>query len=487
MTMAGRRDAELVASAEQLLAGHPDFGNSDLIQRRAEERLHFALEILGHRLPAVRAALSQPQGNSRWRQLLRDPVVRMTTETALVRLRDGELNPADDLGQVLELAAGYSNPAGDADCMPTQAEEGGGLRAGPDQSIWLLSFPDPAGPLTRRLEHACQQAIDSPGQTARLVPGTTQAAGQLQNACALLLALLPSLGRGVLRHVTAVGLVTAAGTGRRMLSAVYGDILPGTLVAAPDLLGDTWEMAACLLHEGMHLKLVDITHCTPLSSATEDTEIPVPWRGIRWPVRHVVAAFHVYAHVELFQAAVRAHGGNLAADFGNPTTSPGVSAGNSARYARSDERLRYLGEQLTGPLAGYLTSAGRRFARWIADAIAPLIGWQPAAPSVVRTQVHSDHPVRGYEQTRELLRRPAPDLECLYVFNPVNGILHVVNLAAWAAFEFCDGRNLAALRAAYAELVSSKLPAAEAARQLDIALTQLGQAGLIQPASNGRR
>lgn len=478
LASAARPRADGAGYAEARLARHPGFGDSGRLQRRAQERYRFALDVLGLRLAAP---------DDRWRPVLRDPVVRMAAESALQLLREDRPDAPDDLARVLELAAGYSA----ADGVPTQIEEGGGLRAG---GIWMLSCPEPAGPLTSRLQRAvAAQFIERGARTGELKPGTPQAARRLERACALLVALLPELGPGVLGHITALGLVTAATAGGRLLSAAGGDPVPGVVVMDPDTLEDPWGAAGRLLHEGLHLKLFDLARCTPLF-ASLDAGIQVPWRGARWPIRRVLASFHVYAHMVLFQAAVRARGGSLAADFGDPPVNAGVSRGTAGSdgYAHPEARLRYLAEQLLDKLAGHLTPAGRQFVTWQLDAIAPLTGWQltgpaePPAPPAWQ-QPHpaawrQPHPAGGYEHHPGLTLRPAPEAGCLFAFHPRTRVIHVLNLAAWAAFELCDGRDLAALRVAYAGLVAGKLPGTD--RQLDLALAQLSQAGLIRPAGH---
>src|SRR5579859_86251 len=84
--------------------------------------------------------ISSPWVPGRWRQVLRDPVVRMATEAAIQRLKDGGLGGSDDLELVLELAASVQGPAGQ---VPTQAEERGRLQAGPGSGIWLLRWAGP--------------------------------------------------------------------------------------------------------------------------------------------------------------------------------------------------------------------------------------------------------------------------------------------------------------------------------------------------------
>ncbi len=197
----------------------------------------------------------------------------------------------------------------------------------------------------------------------------------------------------------------------------------------------------------------------------------------------MLGAFHVYAHMAVFHAAVRARGHRFADRFGEPPANPGVSASGNDSYAHPEDRLRYLADQLTGPFAGRLTPAGRRFVGWQLSAVAPLIGWHPQSPVTGRSLAPPSHPPGGYRRVNGVVARPDHQAGTLLVFNSERGVLHVVNLAVWVAFELCDGRDLAALRRSYAEVVVSKLTVVEAARHLDATLAQLREAGLIEPVT----
>ncbi len=409
------------------------------------------------------------------------------------RLARGELAPPDDLEQVLALSVGYLSA--DETRMPTQIEEGGGLVAGPAPGIWVLAFADAPGPLSGRLTQACANGfITGYGRTGELTPGTPAMAQQADQAVTVLTTLLPKLGAGLLRHLSAVGMVTAEDTGTMLLSAAGGIELPGTIVVRPDQLASPWDAAGRLLHEALHLKLFDICACVPLY-ASLNARVDVPWRAGKWEMRRVLAAFHVYAHMTLYHAAVAARSPAMSVQFGSPPANPGVSTARSHGYAEPQQRLRYLGEQLLGPLASDLTPAGRRFIAWQLAAIAPLTGWQPPppappappAPSPDQAAARREQPATGYRRTPGLALSPVPDARILLIFNPATNVLHTLNLAAWAAFEVCDGRDLAAMRTAHADLVSAKLTAAQAAVQLDAALAQLRQAALIEPATGERR
>lgn len=475
-------DEQMVSRIESLLASHEDFGLTDRIWQRASARLRFALEILGERQPAAGRALAALDGDGRLPQLVRDPVVRMVTEAALQGLHQGEPASLAELEQVLTEAAACSAPRDDR--MPTQIADGGGLVAGPDRSLWVLGFPADADPLAARLARACtENFIDQAGRTGELNPGTQRTAAFATAAHEVLAGVLPVLGPEIMRHVAAVGTITAQGSDGAMLSAAGGAPVPGIIVIRPSELEKKWDAAARMLHEALHLRLFDISMSSALI-ADLSSGACVPWRPVRWDLRRIIAAFHVYAHLAVFQAAIRARRDRLTDQFGQPPDNPGVSESDNDDYADPERRLRFLGEQLTGPLERDLTPTGRRLVRWQLAAIAPILDWSPApAQPAARPVPVQDSPAQGFRPAAGLVIRRDPQAGVLLAYNTERGALHVLNLAVWVAFELCDGRDLGSLRRSYAEIVASKLAPDQAARHLDAALAQLHGLGLIEPAS----
>ncbi len=483
-------DESLIAQAEALLTSHPDFGVTSLIRERASARLRFALQILGERAPGAGRAVAELDECGYLPHVLRDPVVRMATEAALQRLYHGQPESLAELEQVLVQARACAAPGEDR--VPTQAAEGTGLVAGPDGGLWMPGFPGSGRPgaadLPDRLAQACtENFISRAGRTGELNPGTDHSAAQVSAACEVLAGVLPVLGPAVIGHVTAVGLITAQGSDGAMLSAAGGAPVPGIIVIRPSGLERPWDAAGRILHEALHLRLFDISMCSALI-ADVDAGAQVPWRPVRWDLRRIVAAFHVYAHLAVFEAATRSRQNRLVRRFGAPPANPGVSASENDDYAQPEQRLRFLGEQLTGPLAGNLTPTGRRFVRWQLDSIAPIVDW-PAGPAQAvrsadfrqRPSARATHPAQGYRQAEGIVVRRDQQAGLLLAFNPGRGALHVINLAVWVAFELCDGRDLDAIRTSYADIVASKLSPADG-RHLAAALTQLRDAGLIEPA-----
>lgn len=476
--------ADPIGQVQARLLAHQDFGRSATISRRVTARYDFAMDILAERLPKVAAILPTLRADrDRWtRRVLRDPVVKTTIENAIVRLERDQVGGVDDLELVVDLAAAglIDHP----DLMPTQAEEGGGLTAGPGGGIWVPRFGPPAGELEARLGRAFRgEFLSHNNASGTVVPADESTAEKVDRAASLLTELLPLVGPDTIDYVVSFGMIDAAGPRGRLLSASGGDGLPGLVALRPDRLDDPWEAAGRLLHEGLHLKLFDIMRCFAMVADPTGGD-QMPWRDVRWDIQRVLAAFHVYSHMVLFQRAVLANGERLSARYGAPRRDAAVSVSTGARsgYDGPVPRARHLSRRLSGPLAKYLTSDGRRLVGWLREVIAPLVGESettaaPASSGGVPAEV------ARYERAAGLRLRPVPEATCLYAFRPDERTLHCLNLSSWSVFELCDGLGPAELEARYADLVSAKVPAEAASRLLRSGLAGLEASGLIRRAA----
>jgi hypothetical protein len=482
-------DADAVWAAEEKLARHPAFGDAERIQRRTHARYRFAVEILGTRSASIaESALSLTDGDAD--RMWRDPVVRKALEEGLQRLERDEANAPDDLAIVLDLARDRLTRS--RDLMPTQFEDDLVLRAGPGGRIWLPSMTGQPGPLLSRLRKAMiDKFIGHNELSGQFQPADSAAARSIDQAGELLTAVLPQLGDGVLDHIAAVGLLTGSGPKGRQLSAAGGDHVPGMIVLDPSLLESVWTTAGILLHEGLHLKAFDITRSFSLLSAPP-VMVEIPWRHAHWPVRRVLFAFHVYAHVALFQAAAAYRAAELSDRFGVPPENVAVSRGAAGTYASAVERAQFLGARLAGDLEDGLTADGRRFVGWLLESTAPLVNWRRPSESNLATRPsaggadelgESSPPVPRYVRPAGIIVRPVPDLEIAFAYNPGDRVLSCLNLSAWAAFELCDGR--ADIESDYRDLVRARLRPAQASHQLRLALRQLTARGLIEMTEGG--
>jgi hypothetical protein len=473
-------DDGVLRAVDRQLVGHGEFGDSGLIRRRVTARYEFAVGVLGEWLPGVGAAFAAGGVPA---PVVRDPVVRSALEDALLRLERGPLSSPDEVEEVLAAALALGRGEGDGR-VPTQVEEGGGLRTGPGGAIWLAGLPPEPGVLGRRFERALiEQFLVYYELTGRPRRGEERFAALIDVGCDLLVELLPQVGRSALAHIAAVGLVGAAGGQGRLLSAAGGDRLPSTIALEAGQLADAWQVAGRLLHEGLHLKVFDVARTFALL-ADPGVRIAVPWRTVAWDLRRVLVSFHVYVHMVLFDAAVQAFGGQLSSRFGAPERGAAVSRGvaGAGQYAGAVQRAGYLAGQLTGPLARHLTADGRRMVGWLMAAVEPL--FTPGLPASVADTGGGEEgagvaPAGGYRRVPEVRLRAEPDLGCLFAFVPHQRRLHSLNLAAWAVFELCDGRARTELERSYQQLLTGRVPAADAARQARQALVALERIGLI--------
>lgn len=474
----------MVDEVETRLVSHPRFGDSERILRRVAARYEFELDILAERLPAVAATRTvlAPRPDGRWSPALRDPVVRAALERALRRLEDDRLGKPDELEDVLLLVADRLAEA--PDLMPIAAEEGAGMSTGQADDIWVVGTADEPGPLMRQLHQiVLGDFLTFNQRTGRVRAADQDAVTRLDRASALLCTLLPRLGPGVLRHVAAICMLDASAENTRFLSASGGDLGPGIVVVNPVELEDPWQAAGMLLHEALHLKLFDAARCFGLIAEPRETT-PIPWRQVGWDLRRVLYAFHVYSHLALFQVAIDARGAALAGEYGTPGAHVTASLGTNQEYADAAARARYLGGRLAGPLRSQLTPEGQRMVEWLLRTTAPVLGIdQPPAAGPPATVPATEQPVAPYLKTPDLRTRTLPELECLLAFAPTTRRLCSLNLAAWVAFELCDGHD--DLEARFQRVVASKLPPASASRQLRLALRQLEAHGLVTVPEGG--
>lgn len=475
-----------IRSVEAQLSSHPAFGNSEFIVRRADARYRFALEILSSRLPGIAAEANAITRNAE--HVLRDPILMTACEDALLRLARDSLQSPDEFETVIGLIAGRLRRS--PSLLPTQAEETPLFRIGTSRA-WMLGMSADPGPLLRRLHTAmADQFLTYNKVSGNFCPADEGAVRSISRAIELLRLLLPRLSAGIMDHIAAIGLLTGITPTGRHLSAAGGDLVPRTLVLSPDALSSPWNASGILLHEGLHLKAFDIMRSFALVSEPRQT-IEIPWRRVRWDMRRVFASFHVYSHLVLFQAAAAHSRHKLAARFGPLPGNVGVSHGQAGAYASPVQRMRFLGNQLTGPMRGTLTPDGIRFVAWLLRVMSPFTGLnEPAGSSP--SGIHIERPgarapldSRGtrYNRTPGIIVKAFPDLEIAYAYNPATRQVSCLNLHAWAILELCDGS--AKFIDSYTGLVGPRVGAENAARQAAAGLAQLAAQGLIEPVRGG--
>lgn len=374
---------EVIRAADRELTRHAELGDSRRISAKVLERYKFGLELFAERLPEVAELVPvlTAGGDEQARRLYRDPIVRMVMEDAFKKLEKGTLVPPQaELAQTLSLAAeALASPEG---LGPSEARMSRRFRVGVDQDTFVWCFEHSEDPFIRKLEKGFDWAFASRGaRPGRLVTPDADMVTQLDRACSLLAQVLPEVGPSALGHISAVGIVEVEVEGGKMLSASGGDGIPSTIFISPEQLRNPWDAAGHLLHEGLHLKLFDVVRAHSLVKP-DSGMVEIPWRNIRWTMIRAVFAFHVYAHIELYRAAVGQADARLCREFGEPgsysTSRHAMSVSRddgSTPYSRSVERTRFLGRQLSSTWASQLTPDGLFLTRWLQRCLAPLVDW----------------------------------------------------------------------------------------------------------------
>lgn len=370
---AGGRDEHIIRAAEHAFVEHPDFGDSARIRRRALVRYQFGLELFAERLPGLREAAAALSGDGAplAEAIFREPVVRMLMEEAFDRLEADTLRSPDELESLL--------PRLLADAGARSHD----VTVGPRSDIWVWSAEPSPDPLVRRLQERSTELSERGAAGLNRVTPDRKMLDRVDGALDLLSALLPEVGPSAIDHISSVCVVGAQAESGTLLSASGGDELPSTIFIAPEQLGNLWDAAGHVLHEGLHLKLFDVVRTGALVSVGEDVQVEIPWRHIRWTIPRVVFSFHVYVHMVLFKAAADRLGGHLRERFGEPRGDQ-VRRGHAMSvvkpleggpFASGQARAEFLGSQLEGEWSQYLTEDGRQFTRWLLDLMSTLTRW----------------------------------------------------------------------------------------------------------------
>ncbi|AGC43748.1 hypothetical protein MYSTI_02432 [Myxococcus stipitatus DSM 14675] len=473
---------DLIQQADRALVAHPSFGDTPRILARVITRYRFGLELFAERLPSLARTVTAIEAldDGEARRIFFDPLVRLALEQAFSDLETGRLQSPHPLEECLP-AALAALPLGLSESrMPSR------WLVGQDTPKWLWGAAQATDPYSLALQAAFDGVFGArPGSSGKLLSPDAEAQRRLNDAIELLTTLLPHSGVGALTHVEAIALLSARLEGGTVLSAAGGDLTPSTIFLAIRDLGNPWDIAGCILHEALHMKLFDATRSTALVAQPEET-IQVPWRNIRWSIVRAVFSYHVYVHLALFKAAALSADDVLLRRFGDPSAYLSHAHATSVErkpgapgYDRSIDRTRFLGQQLSTEWSHLLTPQGRDFVRWLNDSL------EPVSRAVYGDAVRESPPptvdLTAYRKTRGLRARASPRGECLMVFSPEAPRIHWLDLNAWLIFELSDGRTLPEMERAYLEVVGGRVDAAEARRQLRTGLDSLVRSTLVEP------
>jgi hypothetical protein len=360
-----------ILEADHAFATHPDFGLTAAIAGRALERYRFELELLAEQAPPLGrfvTAVADPQVGSR---VFRDPFVRIVMNASFDRFAQGSFGSAHALELDGVLSSAIECAANDLGYMEARLTRR--HRVGPKCAAWLWSFEGSEETSVLKIQDHYRRVMLDELQAKSFtvgVPGE-DTARCLGNASALLAALLPASGPSALEFISAVSIISATTSWGSMMSGSGGDLIPSTVFLAPDNLANPWDTSNHMFHEGLHLKLFDVGRVFAFTRPAVPNLV-IPWRRETWSVIRIVYSLHVYAHLLVYNAALKEFGPSLHGTFGDPRSYPaavhplsGVDPDEESGYGNALGRARYFARQLRGEWSVYLTPDGKRFVNWL--------------------------------------------------------------------------------------------------------------------------
>ncbi|MGO1068954.1 aKG-HExxH-type peptide beta-hydroxylase [Lysobacter sp. CA199] len=366
---------QVVDTADRLLSAHPSFGDSPRILAKVYARYRFGMELFAERLPALApiAGRIQTMSDAQVRRIFFDPLVRLAAEDAFTALEAGDLRSPHRLEHLLPKAIA-AQPLGLCESHMAAHWE---LRS--DEPHWMWSIVGSDDRYAGELQASFDRIFaDNPANRGTLLNPDAASRDKVQAAMRLLSMLLPNSGTAALRHVGCIALLDAQLEGGIVLSAAGGDLTPSTVFISLEQLGNPWDIAGCLLHEGLHMKLFDAARSVSLAKAPDQT-IQVPWRNVRWSIVRAIFAYHVYVHLSLFKAAALGAQPRCFELFGDPAAyvirphaMSVVNNDTAAQFGRSIDRARYLGQMLETQWSPLLSPGGAEFVHWLRTSLDPV-------------------------------------------------------------------------------------------------------------------
>jgi hypothetical protein len=446
------------------LQQHEQFGDSSKVVARVIERYKFALEVLALRDPALRELARRVEALDAGAAdaVFGDLLLRAELESSIDRLEtsgpEGASGPTlvSLLTRTLDAVAAAPHRSLSRRAMARD------LGVGPGGRIWVWDLPDEPTPVSDLLRERIRLGF-MPGAESgvEIIRPTPDMVKGLDRACALMERLVPQMAASVFRHLHSIAVAHIRGPRGRMLTGSGGDGTPCMIFIDPTELSNPWDTAGHILHEAVHLKLSDLIRTG--AGVTEDGPIELPW-GRRTALSNLLFAYHAYAHMQVFRAAVEELGPALHAEFGAPRdyVAPAhamsvVNNDDVSPYSRAEARLDHLYYRLDGPLSPRVTPYGREMVSWLWDSIRPFHAMvqERAAPRpapAVKAEASSLGRAPSsarYRQGQDLRLRRSPATEVLFALDPSTRKIVTLNLPAWLAFELCDGKTESELLSAY--------------------------------------
>lgn len=380
---------DVTQALERELAGHPMFGDTHSILHRARTLTLMQLEALSRGRPLVRELcreLRKEENRRAAADVLDDPVVRIGWGL-LKAVRRGERSPSGETEDETEevFAAVLHHLRHGPPGLPVAAgcrRHFRSRRSGPSITVWDPDVPETV--VERRFASFADECFSKlliptlgsgptgpasafPEGRGRYLrspePGFVD---DLLRGCDLLAILLPELSASVLDHVRLVGVPVD-----RRLTSITFILMPSTTIISGKIVDTPWRAAEVLLHEALHLKMMDLVTTRSLyrpgvpefQDGTPTIRAIWRWKeqGLLadWLINQAWAAFHIYVHLSLFFARVERMEAFLADDFGTPPVPGGLG------LERALGRAGYLGEELAVHVERMFGSDGRRLFAWL--------------------------------------------------------------------------------------------------------------------------
>lgn len=255
---------------------------------------------------AERVLLAPPLGNSD--DILDDVRIYLSGSRDLARANHVDLPEIDavsGLGRTMLRAAiddlvkvwsRSSPPMDDSPLFPALRREADARNSSPLGGLSAISESDHG--MCVWIERQLAPVL-SDGQSIRIVSPNVDQLATLNEAVSFLHRVIPDIAGSALRHASSVAMIVGPFESGHFAETPEILYLDRRIFTAP------WKVAEALLHESLHQKLADLRLsrfvCTELARSPLVT---IPWGGRQgndavWSIERVLAAAHVYVHLEL--------------------------------------------------------------------------------------------------------------------------------------------------------------------------------------------
>ncbi|QDU61289.1 photosystem I assembly protein Ycf3 [Planctomycetes bacterium Pan216] len=372
------------ASHLRALTEHPEFGDGPTIERLTIERLLAIAQRLTPEIPALQAWLGAAESRDplELRRLLGDPVVRLSLLGANFRVKIKKFQQGDETPPIVELVSAMIAEGRTESVFERLAERTDRLADkewGP--ALWYQT--PRSNEWTKQFERHVGRTFSAPTLTP--VSPSAKLVDALDEACRLLMRLVPAETKSLLRHVYLVGTLEHASwmaaadkpVDQSALGYVSHWFPGGYFVFSQVEMINPWIRAAFLLEQAAQNKLSDLIFVkellAPQSLVRPKGKIEIPWRPgkqgvLALPIAQVFAVAYKQAVVGLFFDAVSSSWRPLEEEFGAPPA-------ESIRLGkRALDQSVYLLEELLFRGGDELKEQGRQFTSWLLSLIGPARG-----------------------------------------------------------------------------------------------------------------